>query len=36
LRVLDGQGYSLEKFGCVLLRGEDKYGYNKLIEPELI
>ena len=32
----DGQGYKLDRWGCVLMSGEDRYGYNKIIEPRLI
>jgi len=33
---LDGQGYSLDKWGCLLMRGEDRFGHNKVIEPPFI
>jgi non-heme Fe2+,alpha-ketoglutarate-dependent halogenase len=29
----DGQGYSLENHGCVLVRGEDRYGHNVMVDP---
>lgn len=30
---IDGQGMSLENFGCVLVRGEDRYGHNRMRTP---
>jgi len=33
-QTVDGQGFSLDKFGCILISGEDKYGYNKVIQPK--
>jgi len=34
--AMDGQGCNLDNWGCVLIRGEDRYGYNKLIEPQFV
>jgi hypothetical protein len=33
---IDGNGYNLENFGCILMRGEDRYGYNRYITPNFI
>ncbi len=33
---VDGQGYSLDKWGCILMNGADSYGYNKIVEPDFI
>jgi hypothetical protein len=30
---IDGQGMSLEKFGCVLVRGEEAFGHNRMRKP---
>jgi non-heme Fe2+,alpha-ketoglutarate-dependent halogenase len=30
---IDGQGMSLENFGCVLVRGEDRHGHNRMRTP---
>lgn len=30
---IDGQGMSLERYGCVLVRGEDRYGHNRMVPP---
>ena len=30
---VDSQGYSLDNFGCVVVRGEDTHGYNVLTDP---
>ena len=32
----DGQAFSLQHWACVMLSGEDRYGYNKVIEPDFI
>lgn len=31
--VVDGQGMSLEKYGCVLVRGEDRFRHNTMAPP---
>jgi len=33
-QTIDGQGLSLEHYGAVLMCGEDRYGYNRYIEPQ--
>ena len=33
---IDGTGYDLQHFTCVVMRGEDKYGYNRYAELDLI
>lgn len=33
-QTIDGWGYSLEKFRCVLMRGEDRYRNNTYFEPK--
>jgi non-heme Fe2+,alpha-ketoglutarate-dependent halogenase len=30
---VDGQGYPLDRFGCLLVRGEDRYGHNVMVSP---
>jgi chlorinating enzyme len=35
-QTLDGQGFNLDKWGCVVMSGEDRYGRNKLIEPPFV
>jgi len=35
-QTLDGQGYNLDNWGCVLMSGADRYGYNKMIDPQYI
>jgi len=32
-QTVDGQGYALDNFGCILVSGEDRYGHNVLREP---
>ena len=32
-QTIDGQGMSLENFGCILVRGEDRYGHNRMRKP---
>jgi len=33
---IDGNGYNLENFGCILMRGEDRYGYNRYTTPNFV
>ncbi|MCI0627961.1 MAG: phytanoyl-CoA dioxygenase family protein [Acidobacteria bacterium] len=33
-QTIDGTGYNLEKFRCVLMRGEDRYHHNAYFEPK--
>ena len=30
---VDGQGYALDHFGCVLVSGEDRWGHNVMCQP---
>jgi non-haem Fe2+, alpha-ketoglutarate-dependent halogenase len=33
--TVDGQGMNLDKYGCVLVRGEDRYGHNRMrVRPD--
>lgn len=33
-QTIDGTGYDLQNFACVLMRGEDRYGYNRYLVPD--
>jgi len=35
-QTVDGQGFPLEKWGCLLLSGKDRFGYNKIIDPQFV
>jgi chlorinating enzyme len=35
-QTVDGTGYNLERYACVMMRGEDRYAYNKYVVPEFI
>ncbi len=32
-QTIDGQSFPLDKHGCVLIHGEDRFGYNRMIDP---
>ncbi len=32
-QTIDGQGYALDKWGCVLMCGKDRFGYNRMANP---
>jgi ectoine hydroxylase-related dioxygenase (phytanoyl-CoA dioxygenase family) len=32
-QTVDGQGYVLDRFGCIVVRGEDRYGHNVMAQP---
>jgi non-heme Fe2+,alpha-ketoglutarate-dependent halogenase len=33
---VDGQGFNLDKWACVMMSGEDRYGRNRIVEPQFI
>lgn len=35
-QTIDGQGYPLDKWGCVLMCGEDRFGYNRIVDPTFL